>query len=348
MLQEITDKELLDKYATHITQSWEWGNFRLTTPNVKKVLRLANSSRVFQIFIHRSPLSPMLSSLFPLNVAYLPRSETPSTEEFLEIKTILKRENCLFLKIEPIRILASISDPIIRINSHVGHPILPQHTIHIDLVKTEDQLLKEMNEKTRYNIRLAEKKGVVIKEESTPEALENFIQLLNLTESRQGFYSHYPNYYRKLWQTLKPYKMVYLLSAYLPESSLPVGALAKAGNQSPVASIMLFHFKDFLYYPYGGSNPEYREYMAPHLLHWSAIKLGKKLKCKTYDLWGSYKNKKEESDPFWGIYRFKSGFGGTEVDFPDSLDIPLSPLYPFYPLVNSLRWQLLRLKRIVL
>ena len=108
---------------------------------------------------------------------------------------------------------------------------------------------------------------------------------------------------------------------------------------------MLIKYEDTLYYPYGGSDPSYREYMAPNLLHWEAIKLGKKLGCKTYDLWGSYKNVKNETDPFWGIYRFKSGFGGTEIDFPPTVDIPLSPLYPIFSLFDSLRWKFLKLVR---
>lgn len=291
---------------THITQSPQWAQFRLSTPNVKKILRFDS----LQIFIHRVPH-------LPFTVAYLPRCPMPKAADLEKIKQLCRQEDALFLKIEPT-----------SGSGGQGKSILPRHTIYIDLTKSEDDLLKAMHEKTRYNIRLAEKKGVVVKNEDSPEALKNFIRILEKTESRQGFYSHYANYYRKLWEILRPDKMVYLLTAYVQDK--------------PVAAIMLFRYQDVLYYPYGGSDPAFREYMAPHLLHWEAIRFGKKLGCKTYDLWGSYKDKKDESDPWWGIYRFKSGFGGKEVDFPPAVDISLSPLYAFYPLVDSVRWFFLK------
>lgn len=292
----------------HITQSEEWAKFRLATPNVQKVLRIGSS----RIFIHHLPY-------IPNSIAYLPRPANLDNLE--EIKIACRKENAIFLRVEPIS-SAKWADQIS--NSRPGRPILPQHTIYIDLTKPEEQLLQEMREKTRYNIRLAQKKGVVVKQS---ENIEEFISLLQKTETRQGFYSHYPNYYRKLWEILHPH----LLTAYV--------------NDKPAASIMLFVHDGALYYPYGGSDPKYKEFMSSHLLHWEAIRLGKKLGCKIYDMWGSYKERKDESDPWWGIYRFKSGFGGTEVDFPPTVDIPLSPLYPLFSLFDSFRWFLLKLPR---
>lgn len=254
-----------------------------------------------RIYIHKIPF-------LPFTIAYLPKPE--KIENLEEIKKACRKENAIYLKIEPV-----------SGQGGTGKPILPQHTIYIDLTKSEEELLKEMHEKTRYNVRLAEKKGVVVKQNND---IETFIKLLTETENRQGFYSHYPNYYRKLFEILKPI----ILTAFV--------------NEVSVATIMLFKHNDFLYYPYGGSDPKYKEYMAPSLLHWEAIKLGKKIGCKTYDLWGSYKNVKNESDAWWGIYRFKSGFGGTEIDFPSAIDIPLSPLYPLFSLFDSLRWALLK------
>ncbi|MCL4390342.1 MAG: peptidoglycan bridge formation glycyltransferase FemA/FemB family protein [Patescibacteria group bacterium] len=280
----------------HITQSKQWAQFRLATPTVKKVLEIGKTL----VYIHRVPH-------LPFTVAYIPRADIKINAELQEL---CKKENALFIKVEPLRETTGFP---------VSASVLPQHTIYVDLNQSEEKLLANMHEKTRYNIRLAQKKGVQVREQESRKDLEDFINLLEKTESRQGFYSHPANYYRKLWEILRPTKMVYLLSAF------------------PMAAIMLFRYKDTLYYPYGGSDPKFREMMAPHLLHWEAIKLGKKLGCKVYDLWGSYKEKPEESDPWWGIYRFKSGFGGQEVDFPPTIDIPLSPLYSLYPLADKFR-----------
>ena len=325
------NKASFHRFSGHITQSWEWGEFRVQTTTVKKVLRLGfyqkgRLSKVFQVFFHRLPH-------LPNTIAYLPRVLIPTAKELAELEAICRQEKAMFLKIEPV----NNGSAVLGSRFTAGKSILPRHTTYIDLTKSEEELLSAMHEKTRYNIRLAQKKGVIIKSENTPLALENFISLLTTTETRQGFYSHYPDYYRLLWKTLRPAKMVYLLSAYIPTS-----------GQQPVASIMLFLFKDFLYYPYGGSNPDYREFMAPHLLHWEAIRLGKKLGCKTYDLWGSYKDAPVEYDPWWGIYRFKRGFGGKEVAFPPTIDLPLSPLYPLFTLADELRWQFLQFKRTLL
>lgn len=286
--------------TTHITQSEEWGKFRRTTPNIKAVVK----TKYGQIYFSKIPTG---------TVAYLPRVKPP--EDYSEIKEVCKKEKALFLKLEP------LSDAKIGIPSN---SVLPKNTIYIDLTKPEEVLLKDMHEKTRYNIHLAQKKGVKVQEDHDPE---NFIKLLDSTEKRQGFYSHYPDYYRKLWSVLRPSKMVYILSAY------------------PYAAIMLFSYDGMLYYPYGGSDPKYRDLQAPSLLHWHAIRLGKKLKCNTYDLWGSYKNSPSEKDPWWGIYRFKKGFGGEEKIFPISVDIPFTPLYKPLILADKLRWKMLRLMR---
>ncbi len=268
LVTEVDDSKAFNSLADHITQSWEWGQFRSQTPSIKKVLRLGSFregklKRVWQIFFSRVPGG------LPYTIGYLPRGEMPNNSELEEIKKYCLKEKALFLKIEPLS--PPTSYKLSAKSSHEGKAILPQHTIYIDLTLSEEKLLAQMHEKTRYNIHLAQKKGVVIKEEDSPEALENFIKLLITTEHRQGFLAHYPDYYRHLWKALRPAKMVYLLSAYLPDSSYKL----------PVASIMLFHFKDFLYYPYGGSNPEFRSYMAPNLLRFEAMKLGKKLKCQT-------------------------------------------------------------------
>lgn len=301
------------KVTKHITQSQEWAKFRLTTPNVVKVINYHGT----QIYFHRVPY-------LPFTVAYIPRADIKVNDE---LKTLCQKEKALFLKIEPLTKFDQL-DKFVK-----SRPVLPQHTIYIDLTKSEENLLKEMHEKTRYNLRLAQKKGVVVKE---GENLEEFIKLLEKTEKRQGFYSHYPNYYRKLWEILRPAKMVYLLSASFPNPPNP--------PNPPIAALMLFSYDGILYYPYGGSDPKYREYQAPSLLHWEAIRLGKKLNCKIYDLWGSYKEKPEESDPWWGIYRFKSGFGGKEINFPPSFDVSLSPLYPLFLLSDRLRWFFLKRK----
>lgn len=323
MLQIVDSPQYWNNFALHIVQTHQWGSFRLQTSTIKKIVRLESVingrvKKIFQIFFHKIPYTPF-------TIAYIPRCDAPDIAELKDLKRICVQEQAIFIKLEPINSINVYSGGATPINS-----ILPQHTIYVDLTQSEKLLLANMHSKTRYNINLAQKKGVVTKEETSLDGLEKFISLLNTTEKRQKFFSHNNEYYRLLFRSLHPHKMIHILNAYSPN------------NPKAIASVFLLKFKDFLYYPYGGSDYNYRSYMAPQLLHWEAIKLGKKLGCKTYDLWGSYKDSPNEKDPWWGFYRLKVGFNGKPIDFPPAIDIPLSPLYYPFILVNSVRWKVLK------
>jgi lipid II:glycine glycyltransferase (peptidoglycan interpeptide bridge formation enzyme) len=329
MIKEVSNPEEFNSLATHVTQSWEWGEFRSQTATVAKVIRLGSFrneklQRTFQVFFHKVPATSK-------TIGYLPRSVMPNSEELTELEEICKKNRAVFLKIEP------ITNYSLQLPEHVfvkGKPILPQHTFYVDLSKTEAELQAGLHEKTRYNIGLATRKGVVVREESNEAGMETFIKILTETEKRQKFFSHNENYYRLMWKTMEKAKIIHVLNAYI--------------GDKPTASIVLFKFNDFLYYPYGGSIYEFRNLMSPQLLHWEAIKLGKKLKCKTYDLWGSFKNTPTEDDPWWGFYRLKAGLGGAPIDFPQTIDVVLSPLYRILMAAETARWKYLRLKSALL
>ncbi len=325
-LSHLENKDHYNTLSHHITQSWQWGEFRSKTPSVKKVIRMGNSKRAFQITIHKLPK-------VSFTIAYLPRSPLPTPGELREIVAVCKAERALFLQIEPD---FTKTNPLTLPGAQEVIPLLPRHTIVIDLTKSEEELLKQMHEKTRYNVRLATKKGVIVKEESSKEAVEKFVILLEASEARQGFYAHSRNYYTTLWDTLRPAHQVYLLNAYIPEN-----------KDKPIAGAMLLKFKNTIYYAYAGFDMSFRSYMAPQLLYFATMRLGKKLDCEIFDLWSSYKETPSESDPWWGVYRVKQGFGGEEIHYPVTIDIPLSPLYPLFVMGNALRWQLLKLKRMI-
>ncbi|MDP3955083.1 MAG: peptidoglycan bridge formation glycyltransferase FemA/FemB family protein, partial [bacterium] len=247
------------------------------------------------------------------------------------LREIGKKNNCLFIKLEPD---LTINNPQLTISNCLkkSKPVLPVHTFLLDLTQTEESILKKMHEKTRYNLRLAQKQGVEVKEKDDEKSLEIFLDFLIETEKRQGFYSHPKSYFRRQWEVLKPAGMIHLLLAYF--------------DNKPISGILLLRFKDSLSYAYGGSSEIHREKMPNHLLHWEAIKLGKKLGCKVYDFWGSYLKKPEPSDPWYGIYRFKAGFGGEPVSYLGAYDFVISPfLCQIYMLVDFTRWLIFKLKR---
>jgi len=329
LIREIleSEKEQYNNVVNSITQSWQWGEFREKTG--KKVVRLGEFdgkklNRGLTIFMHPVPY-------LSFNIGYAPRSFLPGKNWLAAISEIGKKHNCIFVKIEPDCQEGEKKLEAADFHLITGKSILPKTTFWVDLTKSEDELLAGMAEKTRYNIRLGLKHGVRVVEGKSDKDLEVFINLLTETEKRQGFYSHYPEYYRLLFTTLGRDYCRLLIAYY---------------NKTPLSAIMLFKFKDTLYYPYGGSSLAIRDKMANYVIHWEAIKLGKKLGCRKYNMWGAYKERAKPDDPWFGIYRFKKGFGGKLVTFADSRDLVLNEqLYKYYLWADKIRWRCLGLKR---
>jgi peptidoglycan pentaglycine glycine transferase (the first glycine) len=154
-----------------------------------------------------------------------------------------------------------------------------------------------MKPKTRYNIRLAERKGVTVR----PAALDELPLLYRMyaeTSLRDGFVIRSEDYYLLVWQTFM-------------EKGLAVPLLAEVAGQ-PVAGLVLFMFSDMAWYLYGMSTGDHREKMPNHLLQWEAMRIARQRGCVYYDLWGA-PNVFDESDSMWGVYRFKEGLGGEVV-----------------------------------
>jgi len=184
------------------------------------------------------------------------------------------------------------------------HTIQPRSTILVDLTGNEDELLARMKQKTRYNIRLAEKKGVVVRETND---IQGFYQLMQTTGTRDGFAVHDISYYQKAYDIFSPSGACVLLGAFHEEK--------------PLAYLMLFLSGERSWYFYGASDDASRNLMPTYLLQWAAMRWSKAHGATIYDLWGIPDASAEEleeqfmqrSDGLWGVYRFKRGFGGEVV-----------------------------------
>lgn len=324
LVREISEKDSKgqNKIASHITQSWEWGQFRLQTPGVSKILRLGFFEnnlllRFYQIYFHKTPFLNRL-------IAYIPKTPVPPSDD-LEIITKSCRDNgAVFIKFE--------TDTPMSLPQ--GESILPKHTLLVDLTPSEEEILGRMHEKTRYNIKLAQKSGVTVAQKDGPQSLETFINLYDSTQKRQEFFAKSGQYLKTLWEVLAPAKMVYLLMAEV--------------EGKPIAGGMFFNFNGVFSFPYGGWSATDREKMPNNLLHFEAMKLGKKLGCHTYDFWSSYKNSPDQSDPWYGTYVFKKGFGGEEVHYPGAYDLVLDkPTYSLINLANKIRFPFYKIKRLL-
>ena len=185
-----------------------------------------------------------------------------------------------------------------------------RNTVLMDLNRTEEELLAAMKQKTRYNLRLAGRKGVTVRTGGMPD-LEALYQMYAETCVRDGFVIRDREYYMKLWSSF--------IAAGMAEP------LVAEFDGEPVAGLMLFHFAGRAYFLHGMSSDEQRDKMPGYLLQWEAMRRAKALGCCTYDLWGA-PEVFAEGDPLWGVYRFKEGFNGQVVRTLGAYDYPVNPV----------------------
>lgn len=234
------------------------------------------------------------------------------SKDFLKkVRNIAKKENAIFFKIEPSYVESdstSESKPSLEKFGFVkGQDIQPRKTLILDITKSEKELLAQMHHKTRYNIRLAERKNIKIKK--SKEKFEDFWKLLQQTTKRDGFQPHPGEYYKKMLE-------------------IP-GVELFATTKVIAANIVVFYKKTAIYL-HGASDYKYRNLMAPYLLQWHQILEAKKQGCTEYDFWGIDEKK-------WpGVTRFKKGFNGREVEYPGAYDLVFQPIwYKIYKLARK-------------
>jgi len=319
------DKASFDRISTHPVQSWEWGDFRKEYGN--RVVRVgvfvqggkSDLERLVeghQITIHRLPHTSY-------SVAMLLKGPVPSRQAVEFLKDFGKKEKIVFFRTEPNLINSGkISRFLVNNGFVTGRRFFTKSTFWVDLGKSEEELLGGFHPKTRYNIRVAERHGVRVVEEDTRKAFEKYLTLTEQTAGRQNFFAHTERYHKLMWKHLCPSGIAHLLSAKYQGKTL--------------ISWIMFVWHDTLYYPYGASSDKHRNVMAANLMMWEAIKFGKSLGLRKFDLWG-----REEGR---GFTKFKEGYNPEVVEFVGTWDLVISKkLYPVYRAVEDIRWKLLKL-----
>ncbi|MCF7907166.1 peptidoglycan bridge formation glycyltransferase FemA/FemB family protein [Patescibacteria group bacterium] len=295
-IREIQEKENWQT-GDQFLQSWEWGDFQKKMG--RKIWRLAvqekNKTLVQALIIKNS---------LPLGFGYLYCPRGPFFQDvsgqvtldffFKQIKVLADQEKAIFFRFEPLKEI-SLSLKIKKTSD-----VQPSQTAFLDLQKKEADLLSAMHSKTRYNIRLAQRKGVEIEES---QSLDCFWRLLQETAKREEFQIHDFEYYRELLN--------------LSQSKL---YLARYLDKILAAHLVIF-FNQRAFYVHGGSSREFSQVMAPHLLHWEAIRIANNNKCEYYDFWGI------DSQKWPGLTKFKMNFGCRQVTYPGTFDLPFSSFW---------------------
>ncbi len=250
---------------------------------------------------------------FGWKYAFCPKG--PTTDVSVEmLRTVADKLGVVFLRLEPTqRLNDSITQRLFK-----TFEISPSHTLVTDLTKPEGDLLAAMHEKTRYNVRLAERKGVTVS--IGTDSIDDVWPLFEQTASRGQFRLHPKSYYQKMLA-----------------SGVVFIATAKVGDQIVAANLMVDHAGTRTYL-HGASGETHRNVMAPFLLHWELIKDAKRKGIEAYDWWGVAPEGADESHPWNGITRFKLGFGGNRVDSPGTFDFVARPVeYMIYKILRTIR-----------
>jgi len=316
----------------HLLQTRAWGDLKAAFGwEVAHVLSRGNHPVGAQVLFRR---------FFPgLTLAYIPKgpvgqggkSDPEQRRSLLweqlwpEVDALCRRKGCVFLKVEPDlwecipKAQSAITPPGFLISPQA---IQPPRTFLVDLRDDEETILARMKQKTRYNIRLALKKGVVIRPLAN---LEIFYDLMEATGKRDEFEVHSLDYYRRSYELFHP----------PDECELLVAEYA----HEPLAVLMIFAHGKRAWYFYGASSKVHREWMPTYLLQWETMRWARAHGCIEYDLWGVPDFDEDmlegeftkRSDGLWGVYRFKRGFGGQLRRAVGPWDRAYKPiLYKFY------------------
>lgn len=332
----------------HVLQTWEWGEFKAQTTGWEPD-RLA--------FFNRGEAVGMAQVLTrqqgPFRVMYVPKGPALDfTDEEIrqavveELKRYARERGAIFLKIDP-DVVVGVGEPgtpearplplgeriqeeWARAGLRFSHEQIQfRNSVVLDLRRDEEDLLMEMKPKTRYNIRLAARKGVTVRFGDADD-LDLLYELYEQTARRDDFVIRPLAYYRKAW-------------ADFMRAGLAIPIIAEYKGR-PLAHVIIFGHGKRAWYFYGASSDEERNRMPTYALQWAAIRWAKSQGMAVYDMWGAPDDFADDDDPLAGVYRFKSGFGGTVVRRTGAWDYPVNErLYALYTrakpaLLGAMRW----------
>ena len=307
---ELNDFLAKQKHSQFL-QSWEWGEFQEKIG--KKVIRFGfeeNGKIFFAITLIKNNLPAGRNYFYAPRIGIKYLNEKQIEFVFKEIEKIARKKKTIFLRFEP-RSELKINNEKLIIKKTID--VQPKKTLILDIFKTEDEILKNMHQKTRYNIRLADKRGVEVRE-ARDNDFDKWWQIMEETRARDKFRLHSREHYQKMLEL----SFVKLL-------------IAKYKNEIIAGNIISF-FGDMATYVHGASSDQSRNVMAPYLLQWEAIKIAKQAELKYYDFYGI----DEEKWP--GVSRFKRGFGGKEINYPGTFDLVFDTRwYSLYKILRKLR-----------
>ncbi len=322
--------------GAHALQTWEWGQVksRFGWKSYPLLWHSETGEVTAAALLLQRKLALGTFSL-PLSVMYVPRgpllnwSDRPLAKRVMDdLEAFARDNNAIFVKIDPDLPLgygipgeegSQDHQPGLDQQANLANrgwifsdeQIQFRNTVTVDLTEDEHALLMRMKSKTRYNIRLAERRGVSVRPGGA-EDIDLLYQMYAHTAVRDDFLIRGKAYYQTVWEAF--------FNAGLAEP------LIAEVEGEPVGGAVIFRFGGRAWYMHGMSLDAHREKMFNYRLQWEAMLRAKAAACHTYDMWGA-PDAFTEDDPLWGVYRFKDGFGGQVVRTLGAWDFPVKRFY---------------------
>lgn len=303
--------QLVKQYAPSFgafLQSYDWGEFQASIGRKVHRFHSKNDAGVLlgQGIFHKLP--------FGQEFAFLPKGPIGTMDENAIISTLRKEfGGALFLRIEPER----------QFDMVLSKERSPAHTLIVDLEQSEEDLLASFKSKTRYNVRLGKRKGVLMRKEASTKHFDDFARLLEQTAVRDNISMHPISYYRAMVETMQGEARAFMAYADF--------------EGRPIAANLYIDFNGVRTYLHGATSNLHRNVMAQYVLHYEMMLDAKRIGLKSFDFWGIAPEDADEKHPWKGISRYKRGFGGEEIALPGTYELCLKPvMYSAYSGARSL------------
>ncbi len=294
---------VVEKHPHSVLQSWEWGELKagFGWQAHRLLVERDGDELALTVLERKMPLLPR-SILYSPHCSLIGEDITEAVSEYLRDEF----PRGVVWKVEPVE---GVEAEYLRgLGFREGSRVQPKTTLQLDLTESQEGLSAHLERKTRYNVGLAGRRGVEVRQQRGEEGYRVFIELLLETSKRKGFLIHAEPYYRHMYELFVKDGPGMILNSYY--------------EGEVTACAFILRFGSYAYYVLGASSPRHSRHKSSQLLQWRAILWAKEDGAQVYDFWGVPQNPSPKSH-LWGVYNFKKGFGGRIVHRSGAYDLVL-------------------------